>query len=137
MWRTRYCLLIVGLSIGPASANDIHRCVGAAGEPSFSHHRCDSAAVAVSPPRSVAGEGLRASERDWLANRAAQRGAASGPAKVVDRADRERAAHRCRQKRRALDKVRAKLRRGYKPAQGERLRRQRRAHEDYLSTFCS
>jgi hypothetical protein len=60
-----------------------------------------------------------------------------GGSAADERAAVQRQAYRCRHKRRALEAVRAKLRHGYKPASGERLRRSRRAHEDYLSTFCS
>ncbi len=42
----------------------------------------------------------------------------------------------CWNKRKQLEAVRAKLRRGYSPAAGENLRRKRDNYEDYLRTFC-
>jgi len=42
----------------------------------------------------------------------------------------------CWNKRKRLDAVKAKLRRGYKPSQGEGLRRQRNNYEEYLEKFC-
>ena len=43
----------------------------------------------------------------------------------------------CWSKRRRLDAVQAKLRRGYKPSQGEGLRRKRDDYTEYLKKFCS
>ncbi|WP_456380070.1 DUF4124 domain-containing protein [Thiolapillus sp.] len=42
----------------------------------------------------------------------------------------------CWNKRKQLEAVSAKLRRGYSPAAGEGLRRRRDNHQDYLRTFC-
>lgn len=42
----------------------------------------------------------------------------------------------CWNKRKRLEAVSAKLRRGYKPSQGEGLRRQRENYEEYLEKFC-
>ena len=96
--------------------------------------------LTITPPAAASsGAGLRDSERAWLATRE-RREAKPPPGKRRANkasADPQRQAYRCRAKRRALDAVKAELRRGYKPAKGERLRRRRRAHEDYLSTFCS
>jgi len=44
--------------------------------------------------------------------------------------------YNCRKKERRLDDVNAKLRRGYKRSEGERLRRQRVELEDYIDTYC-
>jgi hypothetical protein len=58
------------------------------------------------------------------------------------KADRTRQASQARQeetcwkKRQALEEVNWKLRRGYKPAAGVKLRHKRRVHEEYLRRFC-
>ncbi len=43
---------------------------------------------------------------------------------------------RCWKKQQQLDKVRHRLRRGYKAGQGEKLRRQRDEAADYIRQFC-
>lgn len=122
-----------------------YRCTGDHGEPSYSQQPCGSSGIRVLQGSGATGrtQGLRASERAWLEQRRRKAGKAGKSASqraagtsVKEGSDR-RQAYRCRVKRRALDKVRAQLRRGYKPASGEKLRRRRSAYEDYLATFCS
>jgi hypothetical protein len=45
-------------------------------------------------------------------------------------------ADRCWKKQRQLDEVNRRLRAGYTPVQGERLRQRRRDYEAYLRRFC-
>ena len=123
----------------------IYRCTGDHGEPSYSQQPCGSSGIRVLQGSGASGrtQGLRASERAWLEQRRREgrKAKKSARQRAVGAATKERAdrrqAYRCRVKRRALDKVRAQLRRGYKPASGEKLRRRRSAYEDYLATFCS
>ena len=136
-------LLLVGLS----ARAEIYRCDGAFGEPSYGHRPCReglSQAVPLGLNRKVEGAGLRASERAWLRERERQRAAREKkrPKRSVKTQSGTREAeiqqaHRCRTKRRALDAVKRELRRGYKPAKGERLRERRRAYADYIAAFCS
>ncbi|MGD8957197.1 MAG: DUF4124 domain-containing protein [Chromatiaceae bacterium] len=135
-------LLLVGLS----ARAEIYRCDGAFGEPSYSHRPCregSSQAVPQAPTRNAEGAGLRASERAWLREREQQRAAQkkrpkrSGMTQSKMRQAESQQAYRCRTKRRALDAVKRELRRGYKPAKGDRLRARRRAYADYIATFCS
>jgi hypothetical protein len=135
-------LLMVGLS----ARAEIYRCDGAFGEPSYSQRPCregPSQAVLQTPTRFAEGAGLRASERAWLQEREQQRAAQKKrPKRSVKtpsemRQAQSRQAYRCRTKRRALDAVKRELRRGYKPAKGERLRARRRAYADYIAAFCS
>ena len=53
-----------------------------------------------------------------------------------DQAARARQEEKCWKKRQALEEVNWKLRRGYKPATGVRLRHKRRVYEEYLGRFC-
>jgi hypothetical protein len=140
-----YLSLSLLLSASTAGA-EVYRCAGEFGEPFFSQRPCRGGAAVVirTGPADVApGPGLRPTERAWLAERERAQGRSSAAKRRVrqDHAAIERKAkkqaHRCRSKRRSLDEVRARLRRGYQPAQGEKLRRRRRAYEDYLATFCS
>jgi hypothetical protein len=119
----------------PASA-DIYRCDTARG-PLFQDHACDrGSVVAVDDRPTSAGKGLRDSELRWLRQREVRaRRKTPRPAHKRRHSDKAQQ-RRCWNKKARLEKVRAHLRRGYKPTQGERLRRQRRQLEDYLSRFC-
>lgn len=137
------CLVLL-VPISPVGA-DIYRCNGAAGEPSFSQQPCGSdSTIVISEAARRPGQavGLRPGERAWLEKRA--RGSWKGTetdrrAQVstgVAKSKSEERAYRCQQKRRALESLGSRLRRGYKPAQGESLRRRRAGYEDYLTAFC-
>lgn len=129
-----FCLLCVlsGHALGV-----VHRCDTDDG-PVFQDRPCDgSTAVIADDSAYASGTGVRASERRWLRERAAskprkKKGVPVAHGKREDKAQ----ARRCWQRRTRLDAVKARLRRGYKPSQGEKLRRQRREHEDYLFRFC-
>ena len=117
---------------------DIYQCEGEHGETVFSQIPCGSTArVSVRSRPSPAASGIREGEAAWLAERQRQRDAKQSR-RVVSRAApaRSRQAEQCTKKRLALSSVNAELRRGYKPAKGEKLRRRRRSYEDYLSAFC-
>ena len=139
-----YFFLLLFFSL-PVEA-EIYRCLGDQGEPSFRQQPCGNDTLLAAPrSRTDAArvQGIRPSERAWLQQRergqrrAAQtRKSARSSAAARDKAKRAQA-YKCRSKKRALDGVRARLRRGYRPAAGEKLRRRREAYEDYLATFCS
>jgi len=128
-------------------AGEVYRCTGSAGEPLFSQRPCGPAGaqvVEIDVPPAGPSHGLRASEHVWLAGRERRlRSPSAGRTEIARKpmsgqaSQAARRAYLCKRKRDALEAVRAELRRGYKPAKGERLRRRRRAHEDYLATFCS
>ena len=135
-------LAFMSLALGclPALAGTIYRCDGPEG-PVFRDRPCERGVAldldsAVSDSRPM-GTGLRPGERDWLR---AIRGREAQRSRTERRAS-GRAAHaaqarRCWRKRQQLETVRARLRRGYRPVEGGRLRRRRRRYEDYLSRFC-
>jgi len=135
-------LLLVGVPAGLTA--DIYRCPGEQGEILYSGRPCGvDAIVVLDQPVAVPGAaaGLRPSEVRWLKARERERAGRRGQEKPRAEATKRRAtadqqAYRCQRKQHQLDAVRSKLRRGYKPAQGERLRHRRRALEDYLSAFC-
>ncbi|MCB1800096.1 MAG: DUF4124 domain-containing protein [Gammaproteobacteria bacterium] len=133
---TASTLLIFSIA---AQAGSIHRCVGEHGEVAYSHQPCGTPIdTRIAPVRGeVEGAGLRPGEKALL-RQLSRRAPDSRPARrAARRQDTAKKEYACRQKQRALDAVRATLRRGYKPGRGEKLRRRRRAYEDYLSTFCS
>lgn len=139
-----FIFLALLLSCGMAESA-IYRCEGESGEPAFRQRPCgDDSTVAAArvPAKAAKGAGMRASEKAWLRQRErdnrSRRDERRRIRKTSDadaRRDRKQA-YQCRKKRRSLDQVRAKLRRGYKPSHGEKLRARRRAYEDYLATFC-
>jgi len=143
------CVWLFLLLLGFSARADIYRCGGDFGEPSFSQRPCADGSTLVvqqvSPSATAASaSGLRPGERAWLEQRkraGRRHGGVKKPNPRRTQAEARRVAkvqaHRCRSKRRSLDAVKAKLRRGYKAASGEKLRRRRSAYEDYLATFCS
>ena len=146
MRKPGYSIWLSMLLLGFSARADIYLCKGDLGEPSFRQQPCaDRSTLAVRRPSSAGGPvpGLRPAERAWLDQR--QRESDRGGKKrrqprsrpAATKAAAQTQAYRCRSKRRSLDEVKAKLRRGYKPASGEKLRRRRGAYEDYLATFCS
>jgi len=111
----------------------IYRCDDPSGQPRFQQIPCEAGgeAVQLSPP-AARWDPLRPGERQLLKGRArpADRRKAAKPrdSKAVER--------RCWDKRKRLEAVSAKLRRGYKPAQGERLRRQRDNLGEFVRRYC-
>ncbi|MGB5640873.1 MAG: DUF4124 domain-containing protein [Sedimenticolaceae bacterium] len=145
MRASAYLICLALLMPGLPVRADIYRCSGASGEPSFSQRPCGSDTTLViqeAAGRRGDAVGLRPGERAWLQERArgSREGAQTDRRRRVSASDAKRKseerAHRCQKKRRALDSVASRLRRGYKPAQGEGLRRRRAGYEDYLAAFC-
>jgi len=66
------------------------------------------------------------------------RSAKNGSQAALSRAARarERQQKACWRAEQRIERIEGTLRRGYSPARGERLRRQRREQQDYLRTFC-
>lgn len=129
-----FCLLC---AISGHASGAIHRCDTDQGTV-FQDRPCDgSTAVIADDGAYVAGTGVRATERRWLRERAASkpRKRKSIPVSQTKRDDKAQV-RRCWQRRTRLEAVKLRLRRGYKASQGDKLRRQRREHEDYLFRFC-
>lgn len=130
-------LALAGFLAAPAAAT-LYRCDGADGIPMFQAVPCagDPVPPLQLPALNTLGDPLRATERALLRQeggagaRPARRKASADP--VQDR----RQAERCLRARQQHEAVQAQLRRGYQPAQGERLRRRRDAHAEYLHDFC-
>lgn len=132
-------LLFCGLQacLLPATAG-IYRCDTPDGAV-FQDRPCGAGtAVVLDDSNYSSGSGLRASERRWLKEQQARKSAKPKPKAVSNRRSGERnaQARRCWKKQTRLEAVKARLRHGYKASQGDRLRRQRRNYEDYLSRFC-
>ncbi len=129
-----FCLLC---AISGHASGAIHRCDTDQGTV-FQDRPCGGGTAVIADEGAyVSGAGVRASEQRWLRERAASRTrqAKRIPVSKTSREDKAQA-RRCWQRRTRLDAVKARLRRGYKASQGEKLRRKRREHEDYLFRFC-
>ena len=140
--RTVIFALCAILSAGPAQAGpSVFRCTGAAGEVMFSQVACGDGGVTIEArPVQAIGDGLRATERDWLKSRGNDRRKATS--RRSDRAAqsdaaKHRQAYRCRRTRQQLDAVQAERRRGYKAGKGTRLRERAERYRTYLDSFCS
>ena len=79
--------------------------------------------------------GLRNSEKDWLEKH--KQTPPQRPPKKPATQKNQRQAQRCWQTRNKLSEVNIQLRRGYKPAEGDILRRTRTHYEEYLAHFCA
>lgn len=129
-------LILCGLyTLAPFVHADVYRCDSPEGAV-FQDRPCGSGATLVVLPRpAAAATGVRESERRWLKERRQRKSRPVRQVRVRTRDDEARK-RRCWNKRTRLETVKGRLRHGYKPSQGDRLRRQRRNYEDYLSRFC-
>lgn len=131
-----FAMCIGALAAAPATATQIYRCEHASGPPSYQQVPCRGGGgpVELSPP-AARWEGLREGERQLLERyrREDARPAKRRARKARDDRPSERS---CWQKRQRLERVSAKLRRGYKPAQGERLRRSRDELYEFIRRYC-
>jgi len=117
----------------------IYRCIGQNSEVLFQAARCSSGKQSSLSVKSTyqPSSGLRPSETRWLELRKKQRRKIKKPHKPrLKKTDFKKQDEKCWKKQQQLDRVKMKLRQGYKPVQGDRLRKKRRSYEDYLSRFC-
>ena len=131
-------ILICTLLLAGSAGAQVYRCTDSSGEVTFQDVPCSGGSLVMFQPVQAAPQGIRASERRWLRQREqqARRKNRAAPQRGASERQARQQQQRCWKKEQQLDKVRARLRRGYKPAQGEKLRRQRRSYEDYLSRYC-
>lgn len=130
-------MLIIFANTSVFAAEQVFRCVQADGRSSFQHTRCAGEGESIVVDAVQGGwTSLRAGEKSLLKSyrerdaRLKQRARKTvGKTKSEDRTA-------CWNKRKRLDAIQAKLRRGYKPSQGEGLRRKRDNYTEYLEKFC-
>jgi hypothetical protein len=136
-------LLIVGWlfgSIASADAQQLYRC--AEGDHwVFQQTRCapGTGTVFELSPENRVGSPLRASERRYLEERlkaGRERRSNIGSIGPAETRALPTSGKTCLGKLQALERVRRRLRQGYPPAEGERLRRRRDDLEQYLGRFC-
>lgn len=128
------CLWVPGIALG----SDIYRCQPPGGTPTFQQVPCSGDGALVELPEPAARwEPLRPGEQSLLDQHEARQQRRQRAPKSSRRQPARAASDRaCWEKRRRLDAVAAKLRRGYKPAQGERLRRRRDNLGDFVNRYC-
>ncbi len=134
------CLgLLVALTVchNPAQSA-VYRCELADGTFVFQQSACYSGHEPLEmTPLNTLGDGLRKTERKWLKSRTRRSGRSIEKTRSGDVVGKQRQdAEKCLKKKQLLERVQAKLRRGYKPAQGDALRRQRDDYAEYLRAFC-
>lgn len=124
------CLLLPGV----VSGTQIYRCEGPWDSPQFQQLPCDGPGEVV-PLSEPAGRWapLRPSEQQWLKQHKRPLIQHHKAPRVRDPQAKER---RCWAKRKRVEALSARLRRGYKRAQGERWRRQRNNLDEYLRRYC-
>lgn len=133
------CLLLAGPHADAGSS--IYRCLGSAGEVTFSQTACGDAPVRQEAQAAQSiGEGLRKSEKAWL--KARKRKLKGLQNKKVSAAkggssQKDRQVYRCRRARQQLDAVNAERRRGYPAGKGAKLRERAQRYQTYLDSFCS
>ena len=120
--------------MGEAQAASIFRCIDTRGHIEFRQTAC------------AAGGGQRLRVRvpkiGWLKPKPPtvitneQRGVSEEPTQTRGAAATPSDRRRCWQAEQRLQRIQRQLRKGYKSAQGERLRQQRREQEDFRRRFC-
>lgn len=127
------------LSFNNADAVTVYRCPQPDGSVAFQQTACHQGEVLDVEVPATGWSGLRPEEKAQLnAEPKPMVAAGKSPAAEGSQTDWQGKgdSKTCWGKRQRLEKTRAKLRRGYKPAEGERLRRQRDEYEEYLRRFC-
>jgi hypothetical protein len=133
-------ILLLFLNASILAAEQIFRCVQADGNLSFQKTQCAGQGKSIELDSVQGGwVSLRSGEKSLLKtyrDRDAKRKQRSHKAAKKSKKSKPKSTAACWSKRKGLDAVNAKLRRGYKPSQGEGLRRQRANYEEYLDKFC-
>lgn len=140
--RIALSFLTLSVACYVVAAESIYRCEQPDGTVSFQANECKGAGQAISvEPIGHSGwtalrtgekqllDGYRERDRARIQRRKEIAAARSKKDKVETPA--------CWRKRKNLEKVKVKLRRGYKASEGESLRRKRDNYEEYLEKFCS
>jgi hypothetical protein len=124
------------LAVSAARADStIFRCTAPDGSIEFRQHPCHGRDRAEQVELGPDNKGWEAPPEVERPSRTTKR--SSSGRSAAKRADAERKQEeRCWTKRQQLDKVRHQLRSGYKAGQGQKLRRRRDEHADYIRQFC-
>ena len=138
LMRTKILFAALLGAMASVSHAAMYRCSSADGAPLYQQTPCAADSIPVDlAPLNTLGDGLRPGERQWLKSTQKHRQEVLRRQRRPSVASHKRQqAKQCLRKRQQYDAVRAKLRRGYKPTQGESLRRRRDDYAEYLREFC-
>jgi hypothetical protein len=132
------CFLVTGAA--GAQDTTVYRCTGENGSVELSQFPC---------PAGMENEEITVTDREtgWVPpspgsstnekRSARSKRSGSGQTQAQKAAVDARRADKCWDKRRLLDEVNWKLRHGYRPVEGIKLRRKRQSYEDYLDRYCT
>lgn len=127
-------LFWIGCALSGLVDAAVYRCPDGSGGVLFQQQPCpqgEEVELDIRTTRWVASPPLDLSDR-----RPARAGGGERAALArVARAERKQK-QACWRARQRIERIETELRRGYKPARGERLRQQRREQSDYLREFC-
>ncbi len=131
--------ILLSLALCTTVEAAIYRCKGEAGEVEFRQMLCEEGGgeaveVNVRATEWVDLNKHRVSRPASAGNRKKQKRQSKKPASVV--LDDDRLSKECWRVKSQIERIEWQLRKGYKPVQGERLRRQRREKTAYLRKFC-
>jgi hypothetical protein len=129
-------LVAIGFAAEGQSQTRVYRCTNGAGETEFRQTPCapssDEEELTIDDRRSG---WVPPSPRDDAVQRKGRR-TGDKPGHGRNRATAAKQAERCWKKRRQLEAVNWRLRRGYKAGTGAKLRRRRDGYEAYIDRFC-
>jgi hypothetical protein len=127
------CLLLLVPVASLVEGATVYRCAGDDGEPRYQQHACSGEGAEVEiPPPALRWDALRPAERSLVESyRQAER--VEYPPAPARRQVSERT---CWNKRRSLDRVSTRLRRGYKASEAQRLHDRQDELSEYLRRYC-
>lgn len=140
--RMALLVLVLFLTVdGNGGETEIRRCLDPQGNISFQFHRCEFSGEQLKIQTVTHGwTSPRPGEKRLLAHYQAQEAQRRERVRVARKKARMEAkteTKSCFSRRKSLERVETKLRRGYTAAEGMRLRAQREEYEEYLYQFCS
>ena len=119
------------------ASEQIFRCIQADGSPSFQKTQCVGQGESVVVGSVQGGwTSLRSGEKALLKTYRDRNAKHKRRSRKVAKKTKSIETAACWNKRKRLNAVSAKLRRGYKSSQGEGLRRKRDNYEEYLHKYC-
>ncbi len=128
------------LLLGSVQAAQVYRCPQVDGSISFQQHACPTGGERIETGEvQSTWASLRRGEKslyDQYRQRDKERLSRKQAAAKQVKANKQADIRTCWKKQKQLDAVSAKLRAGYKPSQGPKLRRRRDNYEEYLRKFC-
>ncbi|MCF7993121.1 MAG: DUF4124 domain-containing protein [Thiohalocapsa sp.] len=124
------------LLAAPAAAESkIYRCTGADGEIEFRQYACHGRDTSAEMDAHAPAVGWTPPAGDaWLKERL--RDEPASKRRAPPKSTKDKYADRCWAKHQQIERINKKLRAGYKPPEGNRLRSRRTEYEAYVKRYC-